>query len=139
MSLRKQLIVLVTAFAALAAYFVGTLPAHAVGAASSSAYAADFDANALVIRHSPLSDRAYLTVCASWGATTCVKSGGSLARGQYSNSTLGLSDADGFYLNANHNATVSGGPFVSKRVTATGWHKLYGCGGCTRTVDLWLE
>lgn len=114
-----------------------------VGATATPAQAAEV--NDLNIKHSSLSDRSTLGVCRDWSGTPedpgCANSSptAQLPRGNTTGGLLGWKDADGFWLNAGYNATVSGCAYLPKRVSATGWHKLYGCNGGTRTVDLWRE
>lgn len=87
----------------------------------------------LVIKHSSLSDVSAVSVCKSYPTCGTTRS---LLRGQNTKTAFGWSDADAFYLPAGYDANVSAGV---GRKTATGWTKLYGCAGCTRTVDIFRQ
>lgn len=98
-----------------------------------------------VLKHASASDRSRLTICKDWSGTSSdpgCKEGsplGYLERGQNSKTKYRWADTDGFVLPAGYNATISGGGYPSYRISSTGWHKLGGSGGLTRTVDLWRE
>lgn len=89
-----------------------------------------------VIRHSPYSDRSTVYICKNWGESTCKSTSPKrdLYRGDNTKTAFGWADADGFYLPSGYDASVT---YHIGRFTSTGWHKVSGCGGCTRVVELY--
>lgn len=97
---------------------------------------ADGVGHAGVLKLSTLSDRANVSICRNWSSSPCSGEQRTLYRGQNTKTQFGWNDSDGFYLPAGYNANVTPG---TGRITSTGWHKLSGCAGCTRTIDLYTE
>ena len=102
-----------------------------------SAFAQTVALNDLDIRHSVNSVQSLLYVCKDWGTEACASSSVrvNIERGKCTcDPWPNWADADGFHMPAGKNAVVSGGPFPTLLLMASGWQKLSGCGGCDRVV-----